>query len=310
MAKRKRDSDIDKLLKNIRKRRSKISKKGQKKRVRKKTRPHKKSVSSKVKRRKTRKKPLKKARKTRESAVKKGRKTKSSKKTIRKKIKTKKSLTKKVKKPESVKKQAEKPFRKKRGEKKPSKKARVKRVLKKMIKRGESPSEAGIPSEYLLKTDIDKLYQSISEKGMIKVNDASRIYKVPKEKIEEWGRILEDHDLAILHYPPFGDPFLLLKKYKKSPKIKKERKGKKRPMIINLLILIAFVLIVLNYTGHLDLSPITDLLPPEVMSMTDMGNLQQLLNDYWIYLLGGIIIIIALAILIKIVKKKRKGRKK
>jgi len=53
-----------------------------------------------------------------------------------------------------------------------------------------------------LETDVDKLYEMIKKGGIVKVKRAAKKFKVKEDRIEEWGRILEEHDLAILHYPP------------------------------------------------------------------------------------------------------------
>lgn len=74
---------------------------------------------------------------------------------------------------------------------------------------------------FLLETDVDRVLDAITKKDRIKASKLARTFKVPRSKIEEWGIILEDHKLIDMHYPPFGEPILMVKK------LKKVKKGKK-----------------------------------------------------------------------------------
>jgi len=60
----------------------------------------------------------------------------------------------------------------------------------------------------ILETDVDKLLKIIEEKGTITTEDLAKILKVEEEKVEEWGRILEEHGLIKMEYPPLGKPLL------------------------------------------------------------------------------------------------------
>ena len=62
-------------------------------------------------------------------------------------------------------------------------------------------------------TDLDVLKRLVDEKGKIKVIEVSRYFGISKELAEEWGKILEEHGLAKLHYPAIGGPEL--QKWKK-----------------------------------------------------------------------------------------------
>ena len=66
-----------------------------------------------------------------------------------------------------------------------------------------------------LETDVDKLLNVIRKRGKIRASRLARIFKVPRSKIEEWGIILEDHKLIEMHYPPFGEPTLMVRKLAK-----------------------------------------------------------------------------------------------
>jgi len=153
-------------------------------------------------------------------------------------------------------------------------------------------------NEYL-ETDVDKLYEMVKRNGVIKVTEAAKKLKVKVEQIEEWGRVLEEHDLALLHYPPFGDPVLILRKFKPT-KIKAKRKIRKKPLIVNLAIILAFVFFLLVYTRRLD-----------VGSIPDVSQIPSVLAQGQIYLTSLLIIIIALLLITTIRKalRKRGGEK-
>lgn len=95
------------------------------------------------------------------------------------------------------------------------------------------PSQANLPAPGangsgsadaggLLKTPIDDLLRLLIKHGEIRITDAAIHFRVNEEKIENWGRILEEHSLAELHYPAFGKPSLRAAGYR--PK-KRTRKG-------------------------------------------------------------------------------------
>ncbi len=70
-----------------------------------------------------------------------------------------------------------------------------------------------------LETNIDLLLKLVKEKGSVKFSEATKKFNVSEDKIEEWGKILEEYKLVRLHYPPIGIPLL---------KILKEKHGKKK----------------------------------------------------------------------------------
>lgn len=63
-------------------------------------------------------------------------------------------------------------------------------------------------------TDLDKLYRLINEVGSITVTEVAEGFGISKEQAEEWGRILESHDLIELNYPAIGELQLCKKKSK------------------------------------------------------------------------------------------------
>ncbi|MBN2042186.1 MAG: hypothetical protein JW754_00105 [Candidatus Aenigmarchaeota archaeon] len=223
---------------------------------------------------------------------------------------------KKKKESESVKKEPE-PVKRDEGKRSRLHKIKkVKKILdvpKKIIQKKMEKEEVHTPEGYI-ETEIDRLYKMVTKKGMLKVKAAAKKFNVNREKIEEWGRILENHDLIILHYPPFGEPYLILKKYKPEAKIKeggkegrRERKkiGKK-PVIMNVVIIMAFFIFILYYTGRLPQN-ITDIFT----SLGDLINIhyiRYLISGKEIYLAAGVIILIVLVILVKIIRKRRKNK--
>ncbi|MFH1237544.1 MAG: hypothetical protein V1648_04035 [Candidatus Aenigmatarchaeota archaeon] len=105
-----------------------------------------------------------------------------------------------------------------------------------------------------LETDVDKLYELARDRGIIKINEAAKLLKIDIDQIEEWGRILEEHKLVRLRYPPVGEPVLILKKFMtdtekiKEIKQKIKLKPRKRVFMINIIILACFIVAVSFYT--------------------------------------------------------------
>ena len=54
-------------------------------------------------------------------------------------------------------------------------------------------------------TPIDRLFELVMKKGKIRIKDAAKNFSVNKTQIEEWAKILEDHNLIEIHYPPIGE---------------------------------------------------------------------------------------------------------
>lgn len=105
----------------------------------------------------------------------------------------------------------------------------------------------------LVETDIDKLYEMVRESGTLRVGVAAKRLGIDMEQIEEWGRVLEQHKLIKLHYPPVGDPVLILKKFKiDAEEIKRAGKKKvkfsRRVFLINIAIIVVFFAFVLIQT--------------------------------------------------------------
>jgi len=61
------------------------------------------------------------------------------------------------------------------------------------------------------KTDLDRLYNLLQEKKQIRISEIATGFNISKKQAEEWCRILEENELAVLHYPTIGEPVLKCK---------------------------------------------------------------------------------------------------
>jgi len=132
-----------------------------------------------------------------------------------------------------------------------------------------------------IETDVDKLYDIVELKGMINIADAAKKLRVSPEQVEEWGRILEEHKLIRMHYPPVGEPVLILRKTKTAKKINKP--GKKSLFII----LISLILLICVF---------------------QLRNIKVKLTYNQFYLLISSIIIIVCIVIVVFVRRKMKKR--
>ncbi|MFH1331782.1 MAG: hypothetical protein ABIH63_00675 [archaeon] len=55
------------------------------------------------------------------------------------------------------------------------------------------------------KTDLDRLYELVNEKGKLTLSDVAKGFNISIEMAEEWAKILESHNMITLNYPPFGE---------------------------------------------------------------------------------------------------------
>jgi len=78
-----------------------------------------------------------------------------------------------------------------------------KSILPSLPKIGESPEEVR-----KIKTDLDKIVQIVNENGSVSIGEIAKLLGLKENQVEEWGTILEDHELLKLHYPPIGKPVL------------------------------------------------------------------------------------------------------
>lgn len=72
--------------------------------------------------------------------------------------------------------------------------------------------ETSYSSGKKIETSLDTLYDLISKKGAIRMMDAAKVMHASASQVEEWARMLEEHNLVEIHYPAVGKPILKLKK--------------------------------------------------------------------------------------------------
>ncbi|MBI5073044.1 hypothetical protein HZA99_04460, partial [Candidatus Woesearchaeota archaeon] len=59
-----------------------------------------------------------------------------------------------------------------------------------------------------VETSLDKMLRMVEERGSIDIGEIAKALSVKEDHVEEWGKILEEHNLVRLSYPPFGKPVL------------------------------------------------------------------------------------------------------
>jgi hypothetical protein len=59
-----------------------------------------------------------------------------------------------------------------------------------------------------IETPLDELLELVMKKGSIRLSDAAKFFHVKESQLEEWARLLEEHDLMEIHYPTIGKPIL------------------------------------------------------------------------------------------------------
>jgi len=97
--------------------------------------------------------------------------------------------------------------------------------LRKEMKKNKDLANKNIMVKYTKsksETDIDILYKILQQKKVLRLEAASKLFNVNKDTVMEWFKILEDGDLAEIHYPTVGSPKIIL-----IEKVKNEEKEKK-----------------------------------------------------------------------------------
>ena len=59
-----------------------------------------------------------------------------------------------------------------------------------------------------IETANDEVLKILEESGSVTIDKLAKTFTVKPTLIEEWGEILEEHDLATVVYPTFGKPYL------------------------------------------------------------------------------------------------------
>jgi hypothetical protein len=179
-----------------------------------------------------------------------------------------------------------------------------------------------------LSTNIDAMQNYVLEKKVVKLADAARKFGVPKKNIEEWGRILEDHNMIEMHYPVTGEPTFRITGYdklrrglKRHGKEKKERAPhkprmprltKKRIMIIAEIVSLGELLIYIFLVNpHLR----NNFIPTVNYQITNLpaniANMPNYLSSTGInplyFLLAGVLLVFSIIVAI-IARRKKKSR--
>ncbi len=166
-----------------------------------------------------------------------------------------------------------------------------------------------------VQTDIDKLYELVKSKGIVKTGEASKKFGIESDQVERWGRVLEEHKLVKLHYPPVGEPVLILKKFKsktkglEKPGVEKRLKPGRRVFIINILIIFVFVAF-LAFHRMIITRMSVDIIPRIESFISGISNAIGIPSIRISYIQAYLILIVIIIIVVVVVWwLKRRGRK-
>jgi hypothetical protein len=74
------------------------------------------------------------------------------------------------------------------------------------------------------RTDLDMLYEILKKRKKIDIVDIESVFKVSPKVAFGWAKILENGDLAVIEYPRFGKPILILMEEENTEDIENEGK--------------------------------------------------------------------------------------
>lgn len=84
----------------------------------------------------------------------------------------------------------------------------------------------------LIATSVDRLILIVKKRKEISLSDAAKYLGVSEDQVEEWVRILEEHNYLKLKYPAIGKPKILLGEVPKEQlEIKEEELGKRTEVV-------------------------------------------------------------------------------
>ncbi len=75
----------------------------------------------------------------------------------------------------------------------------------------KEPEKLGVE---FIETELDEILKIVEREGSVSIDEIKKRVEIPEEKIEEWGRILEKHNLIEVYYPPVGKPIFKKKEVK------------------------------------------------------------------------------------------------
>lgn len=73
-------------------------------------------------------------------------------------------------------------------------------------------------------TDLDILYKILKEKKSLRMSAISEIFKINKDIAMNWCKILEEGNLATIHYPTVGSPKIIINEENKEKGENEENK--------------------------------------------------------------------------------------
>jgi hypothetical protein len=68
------------------------------------------------------------------------------------------------------------------------------------------PTKTAYIASKVIETDFDVLYKLVLSKEKVKLSEIIKLFKISKEKAEQWIQILDERGLVKIHYPAMGEP--------------------------------------------------------------------------------------------------------
>ncbi len=65
-----------------------------------------------------------------------------------------------------------------------------------------------------VETYLDEILKIVEREGSVSVDEIRKRLEIPESKVEEWGKVLEKHNLIEVYYPPVGKPVFKKKEVK------------------------------------------------------------------------------------------------
>lgn len=65
-----------------------------------------------------------------------------------------------------------------------------------------------------VETYLDEILKIVEREGSVSIDEIRKRLEIPESKIEEWGKVLEKHNLIEVYYPPVGKPVFKKKEVK------------------------------------------------------------------------------------------------
>ncbi|MBU0953115.1 MAG: hypothetical protein KKA90_01685 [Nanoarchaeota archaeon] len=142
-----------------------------------------------------------------------------------------------------------------------------KKPIPQAVKEAVKVVQAATPGEVKqhIETKVDRLIREVAARKGMTVLEAASLLGVEVRTIENWGNILEDHQLLKLHYPAFGKPVLLppgqpepaaRKKKEILPKRMKQNRKMTRFLVLLVLAIVVIIVAIIRRSGRIELPPL------------------------------------------------------